>query len=134
MADLRPGLAGEESYTVGAEHSAARFGASVDVYGTPLLVGLMESASINAVAAALAEGQTTVGTGMTFQHTAATPMGATVRARAELIAVDGRKLTFRVEAFDPWEKIGTADHERFIVDQARFLGRLQEKAAKAPGN
>lgn len=130
MPDLAPGLTGEATYMTGPEHSAARFGATVEVYGTPLLVGLMENAAINAVAPALDAGMTTVGTGMTFQHSAATPLGAAVRARAELVAVDGRKLTFRVEAFDAWEQIGSANHERFIVDEARFLGRLAEKAAK----
>lgn len=127
MPDLAPGLIGEASYTTGPEHSAARFGAEVDVYGTPLLVGLMESAAIAALAGALPEGSTTVGTGMSFKHTAATPIGAIVRAKAELMEVDGRRLVFRVEAFDQWEAIGSAEHERFIVDRAKFLARLGAK-------
>lgn len=131
--DLAKGLIGEASYTTGPEHSATRFGADVDVYGTPLLVGLIETAAINAVAAALADGMTTVGAGMTFHHTAATPIGGTVRARAELTEVDGRRLVFRAEAFDDWEKIGSADHERFIVDRARFLSRIADKQARPPG-
>lgn len=133
MPELLPGLAGEASYDTGPEHSALRFGAAVDVYSTPTLVGLMEAAAINAVAAALPAGSTTVGAGMTFQHSAATPIGAAVRARAELLQVDGRKLSFRVEAFDPWEQIGSADHERFVVDQSRFLARVEEKRSKPPG-
>ena len=133
MAELQAGLTGEASYTTGPEHSAARFGADVEVYGTPLLVGLIEAAAIDALKGALPDGSTTVGTGMTFQHTAATPIGAAVRARAELMQVDGRRLVFRVEAFDPWEQIGVADHERFIVDKARFLARVEDKKAKPPG-
>ena len=132
MAELVPGLSGEASYDTGPEQSALRFGALVDVYGTPALVGLMEAAALSAVAAALPEGSTTVGTGMTFQHTAATPIGAAVRARAELVQVDGRRLTFRVEAFDPWEQIGSADHERFVVDLSRFTARVEEKRSKPP--
>lgn len=130
MSELRAGLTGEATYTTGPEHSAMRFGADVDVYGTPLLVGLIEAAALKAVADTLPEGATTVGAGMTFHHTAATPIGAVVRARAELVAVDGRRLTFRVEAFDPWEQIGSADHERFVVDRARFLARVGEKAGR----
>lgn len=133
MAELVPGLSGEASYESGPEQSSLRFGAAVDVYSTPSMVGLMEAAAIDAVAAALPEGSTTVGTGMTFQHTAATPIGAAIRARAELVQVDGRKLVFRVEAFDPWEQIGSADHERFVVDLSRFTARVVEKAAKPSG-
>jgi fluoroacetyl-CoA thioesterase len=131
VAELQAGLTGEASYTTGPEHSAARFGADVEVYGTPLLVGLIEAAAIDALKDSLPEGSTTVGAGMTFQHTAATPIGAAVRARAELMQVDGRRLVFRVEAFDPWEQIGAADHERFVVNKARFLSRVEEKQSRS---
>jgi fluoroacetyl-CoA thioesterase len=131
MADeLRPGLIGEAELVVGPEHGSARFGAGLDVFATPIMVGLMENAALNAVDHLLPDGSATVGAGMTLKHTAATPFGATVRARAELTEVDGRRLVFRIEAFDPWESIGTADHERFIIQRDRFLARLQEKAAR----
>ncbi|OAI39908.1 hypothetical protein AYO38_06705 [bacterium SCGC AG-212-C10] len=129
MAELQPGLVGEESYTTGPQHSAKHFGAAVDVYGTPMLVGLMETAAINAVVASLPEGSASVGTSMSFKHTAATPLGASVRARAELVEVDGRRLVFRVEAFDDWEQIGSGEHERFVVEVGRFMSRLENKAA-----
>jgi len=92
----------------------------------------IENAALNAVDHLLPAGSQTVGTGMTFKHTAPTPLGATVRARAELTEVDGRRLVFRCEAFDPWESIGTADHERFVVQQDRFLARVAEKAKRPP--
>ena len=131
--ELRPGLVGEAEIVCGPEHLASRFGApGIDVFATPIMVGLMEHAAINAADGALPPGSQTVGAGMTFKHTAATPPGARVRARAELTEVDGRRLVFRIEAFDPWESIGTADHERFIIQKDRFLSRVAEKATRPP--
>lgn len=135
MADeLTPGLIGEVELVVAPEHGADRFGAEgLAVLATPIVVGLMEHAAIKAADHLLPAGSQTVGTGMTFKHTAATPIGAKVRARAELTAVDGRRLLFRIEAFDPWEQIGSADHERFVIQRDRFLGRLSEKARRPAG-
>jgi fluoroacetyl-CoA thioesterase len=134
MADeLRPGVSGEAELVCGPEHAASRFGANgVEVFATAVMVGLMENAAINAADHLLPDGSQTVGTGMTFKHTAATPLGSRVRARAELVEVDGRRLVFRIEAFDPWESIGTADHERFVIQRERFLARAAEKAARPP--
>lgn len=132
--ELKPGLVGEAELVTGPEHGSARFGAGVDVFATAVLVGVMEHAALNAVDPLLPEGSATVGTGMSFKHTAATPLGAKVRARAELTEVDGRRLVFRIEAFDPWESIGTADHERFIIQRDRFLSRVDEKAARPPAS
>jgi predicted thioesterase len=67
----------------------------------------------------------TVGTLVNVSHLAATPVGQTVRAVAELIAIDGRRLVFKVKAFDEKQKIGEGQHERFIVHLERFLQRLQ---------
>ncbi|HZU77247.1 MAG TPA: thioesterase family protein [Dehalococcoidia bacterium] len=131
--ELRQGLVGEATLTVEPEHAASRYGAAgVEVFATPVLVALMERACIDALEGALPPGSATVGAGFRFQHTAATPLGATVRARAELTQVDGRRLVFQVEAFDPWEKIGGGELERFVVQLDRFLSRVQEKAARPP--
>ena len=65
---------------------------------------------------------------MSIRHLAATPPGLEVRARAELFEVDGRRLMFRVEAFDPIEKIGEGTHERFVVDLARLIDRAHGKS------
>ncbi|MHB8573740.1 MAG: thioesterase family protein [Dehalococcoidia bacterium] len=134
MADeLRPGLIGEAELTSGPEHAASRFGAAgMEVLATPIMVGLFEHAALNAVDHELPAGSQTVGTSMSFKHSAATPLGAKVRARAELTEVDGRRLVFRCEAFDQWESIGTAEHERFVVQQDRFLARVAEKAKRPP--
>ena len=74
-------------------------------------------------------GQTTVGTDVSIRHLAATPVGMSVRARAELVHVDGRRLDFTVEAWDDAEKIGEGTHSRMIVDAARFGDRLAKKQA-----
>ena len=87
----------------------------------------MEKASCAAIAAGLEPGQTSVGTSLDVRHVAATPMGKQVRAAAELTAVEGRKLTFCVEAYDEHGKIGEGTHVRFIVDAEKFLQKAQQK-------
>jgi len=128
MSELKPGLFGELEQRVGEADTASRWGSGlVPVFSTPALVGLMEGAAVRALQGALAPGQTTVGGHIDVQHLAATPVGMQVRARAELVQVDGRKLFFKVQAWDEIEPIGEANHERFVVDEARFIGRVQAK-------
>ena len=110
---------------------ASAFGSGswkVDVYATPAMIALMEQAAVNAVDHLLAPGQSSVGTRVDIQHLAATPPGLEVRAWAELTAVDGRRLTFKVEAYDTAEKIGSGTHERMVVDVQRLLDRARAKA------
>jgi predicted thioesterase len=90
----------------------------------------MEGAAVRAIQGGLAPGQTTVGGHIDIHHLAATPVGMGVHARAKLTAVDGRKLTFRIEAWDEVEPIGEAVHERFIIDEARFVAKAQAKGEK----
>jgi fluoroacetyl-CoA thioesterase len=128
MNELLIGLEAEAEHTVSDEDTAARWGSGlVPVFSTPALVGLMESAAVAALSGHLPEGQTTVGGHIDVRHLAATPVGMKVRARAELIAVDGRKLTFHIQAWDEVEAIGEADHERFLIDKERFLIKIGEK-------
>ena len=98
--------------------------------GVPSL-SLMENAAAQAVASVLPPGQTTVGTHLDVRHLAATPIGLEVRARAELREVDGRKLTFTIEAFDSQEKIGEGTHERMVVDPARLIARAAAKRSQS---
>jgi len=122
---LTPGMKGEATTTVVHENTAAFVGAGgVEVFGTPMLIALMENASWRAVAESLEEGNVTVGTVVNVRHLAATPVGQGVRAVAELIEVDGRRLVFKVEAYDERQKIGDGTHERFIVHLDRFLSRI----------
>jgi len=128
MEELVPGLQAELSHTVTDADSAAHWGSGlVPVFSTPALVGLMESSAVAALAGHLAPGQTTVGAHIDVRHLAATPIGMQVRARAELMGVEGRRLVFKIQAWDESELIGEADHERFVVDEAKFIGRVQAK-------
>jgi len=122
------GLTGEATVTVGAELTARHMGSgAVSVFATPEMVRLMERAAVNALAPRLSPGEQSVGTLVNVRHLAATPLGATVTARAELIAVDGRRLTFRVSASDGIEPIGEGLHERALIDLARFEQRAEAK-------
>jgi fluoroacetyl-CoA thioesterase len=122
---LTPGMRGEATTTVVHENTAAAVGAGgVEVFGTPMMIALMENAAWRAVVSALDEGQVTVGTLVNVRHLAATPLGQQVRATADLIEVDGKRLLFQVQAYDERQKIGEGQHERFIVDLERFLKRI----------
>ncbi len=128
MPTLSPGLSAEMKITVTEAETAAQWGSGlVPVYSTPALVGLMEATAVKALAGQLEAGKTTVGGHIDVQHLAATPVGMTVRARAELTASEGRKLTFQIEAWDEVEKIGAALHERFVIDTEKFVARVQAK-------
>ncbi len=128
---LRPGLKHEVTTLVTYEKTANNIAKDVvEVYATPQMIGLMEQASAEMVHKYLAPGQSTVGTLVNVTHLAATPIGQTVRAEAELLEVDGRRLVFAVVAYDEDEKIGEGRHERFIIDEARFLGRLAKKTTR----
>lgn len=125
---IQPGLVGEARTTVQESNLATAFGSgNVRVFGTPAMIALMEQAAIAAVDHLLPAGSATVGTHVAVRHLAATPPGLEVRARAELVAVDGRKLTFRVEAFDSIEQIGEGTHERFVVELGRLLAKAESK-------
>lgn len=123
---LTPGMTGDATTTVVHENTAAAVGAGgVEVFGTPMMIALMENAAWRAVADELEEGQVTVGTHVNVSHLAATPLGQQVHATAELIEIDGRRLVFHVVAYDERQKIGEGQHERFIVSLERFLSRIK---------
>lgn len=125
---LKPGLTGQASVIVGNEHTAPHVGSGkIRVLATPVMVNLMEAAALDAVERFLPEGHQTLGTHLDIQHIAATPVGLRVNARAELVSVEGRKLTFRVVAEDERELIGEGTHERIIVNVARFDERVKRK-------
>lgn len=122
------GLVGEASVQVVPEVTARHLGSgTVAVFATPEMVRLMERAAVNGLKPYLAEGQQSVGTMVNVKHLAATPLGATVTARAELVAVDGRRLTFVVSAQDGADLIGEGTHERALIDLARFEQRIAAK-------
>jgi predicted thioesterase len=125
------GLTGEYQVQVVPENTAKHLGSgSVLVFATPELVRAMERAAVRAVDPLLPDGYRTVGAQVDVRHLAATPVGMTVSARAELVEVNGRKLTFHVEAFDDVEKIGEGTHQRVIIDLAKFGERVAAKQVK----
>jgi fluoroacetyl-CoA thioesterase len=128
MPELIPGLSAELERIVTDADTASRWGSGlVPVFSTPALVGLMESAAVKALAGHLQPGQTTVGGHIDVHHLAATPVGMQVRARAELTAVEGRKLVFKIQAWDAVELVGEAMHDRFVINEAKFLAKVVGK-------
>jgi len=118
-------MTGEAATLVVHENTAAAVGAGgVEVFGTPMMIALMENAAWGAVSDDLDQGYVTVGSLVNVKHLGATPLGQHVRAKAELIEIDGRRLVFRVEAFDEQKKIGEGTHERHVVNLERFMQRL----------
>ena len=114
--------------TVCPEMSAKTIGSGdVEVYATPMMVALMEQAAKEALAPFLDEGETSVGIAMSITHDAATPQGMKVSATAVVTAVDRRKVIFSITARDEKEVIGTAVHERFIVNKDKFESKAKSK-------
>lgn len=126
---LETGIKGSAKTMVTEENTASAMGSgSLEVFATPAMVALMEECSWKLVLPYLEEGQGTVGTGLEIQHLSATPLGMEVTCQSTLTEVDGRKLTFEVEAYDAAGLIGKGTHQRFIVDNARFQAKANAKA------
>ena len=126
--EITVGMKGEVSTLVEREDTAAEVGSgSLLVYATPCMVALMEGAACEAIAPAIPEDKTTVGTELSISHLSATPVGLEVRAEAEVTAVDGKIITFSVTAYDEAGKIGEGTHKRCIVSTQRFLDKTYSK-------
>ena len=132
LSKLHPGLKGTASLLVGVEHTAPRVGSGrVAVLATPVMINLIEAAALAACEELLPEGAQSLGIHLDVRHFAATPVGMRVEAVAELIAIDKRTLSFRVEARDEREVIGDGTHQRVVVNVARFDERIQKKLRPA---
>ena len=126
--EITVGMKGEVGTMVEREDTAAEVGSgSLLVYATPCMVALMEGAACEAIQEAIPEDQTTVGISLEISHLSATPVGLEVRAEAEVIAVDGKIITFSVTAYDEAGKIGEGTHKRCIVSSQRFLDKTYAK-------
>lgn len=122
------GMKGEVSTLVEREDTAKEVGSGdLLVYATPCMVALMEGAACEAIAEALTDFQTTVGTALNIEHISATPVGLDVRAFAEVTEVDGKVITFDIKAFDESGEIGHGTHKRVIVNSQKFLERAYSK-------
>jgi predicted thioesterase len=125
---IETGMKGRAEAVVAQENTAQAVGSGlVPVFATPYMIALMENAAVNAVQAQLAPDEGTVGIRLDVTHDAATPIGMKVWAEAEVTAVEGRKLTFTVTAYDEAEKIGGGTHQRFIIKPEKFLAKTQAK-------
>jgi predicted thioesterase len=130
MANIPVGAVREENLLVTSEVAIEFMGIdSARVLGTPHLIAYLELTARNLALGFIEPGYDTVGTRVNLSHLAATPIGMSVRLRAEVIAVEDRRITFKLEAWDEQEKIAEGTHERFIVHAARFGARVQAKAA-----
>ena len=126
--EITVGMKGESFNLVEREDTAFEVGSgSLLVYATPCMVALMEGAACEAIAPAIPEGKTSVGTALNISHIAATPVGLEVRAEAEVIAVEGNTITFQVTAYDESGKIGEGTHKRAVVSSQRFLEKVYSK-------
>ena len=120
------GLKHESQVVVSQSNTAKALGSGdMEVFATPAMVALMENAAMMAVAKNLDEGASSVGVEISTSHIKASALGATITASAELVAIDGRKLSFKVRAWDEAGTIGEGNHTRFVVDRERFLSKIK---------
>ena len=125
---LSVGIKGNLERTVTEDLTAEALGSGLlPVFATPAAVALAEETAWKSVAGELEEGQGTVGTLMELAHIAATPLGMKVRCETELVEIDRRKLVFTVKIYDEKEKVADGRHERFIIDNAKFLSKAEGK-------
>ena len=132
---LRPGILNELSFVVPISKTVPNLYPEFDeyqlmpqVFATGFMVGLIEGACIQAINPHIDwPNEQTVGTHINLSHEAATPPGLTVTAKVRLTKVDGRRLSFTVEAHDGVDVICRGTHERFVIDVVRFNQKVQEK-------
>lgn len=128
LPDIKIGQKGTAEIRVSEEQTAPRVGSGrVHVLATPVMINMMEAAALDAIEHSLPEGHQSLGTHLDVGHYAATPIGMTLRATAEVTKVDGRSVELRVEAFDDKERVGDGTHTRVVVNVERFDRRVQKK-------
>ncbi|MCI8962236.1 MAG: thioesterase family protein [Eubacterium sp.] len=125
---LKTGIKGKETTIVDESNTAKTMGSgTLDVFATPAMTALMEKTAWKSVAEELEEGCGTVGIRLEITHDAPTPLGMKVTCESVLTGIEGRKLTFEVEARDERGKIGSGIHERFIIDNKKFQEKANQK-------
>ncbi len=126
--EITVGMKGTATTMVERADTAYEVGSgSLLVYATPCMVALMEGAACDAIAEALPEDKTSVGTALDISHLSATPVGLEVRAEAEVTEVNGSMITFQVTAYDETGKIGEGTHKRAVISTQRFLDKVYAK-------
>jgi predicted thioesterase len=125
---LETGIKGQVEFIADESGSAKEMGSgALAVLATPKMIAMLEKAAWESVQPYLEDGCGTVGTLMNVTHDAATPLGMKVCCTSELVEVDGKKLVFKVEAFDEKGHIGGGMHERFIVNNEKFQAKTDGK-------
>ena len=125
---LELGIKGRQETVVTQDMLASNVGSGlVKVFATAMMIALIEKAAVLSIEPYLDEGQGSVGTQVNVSHCSATPLGMKVHAETELIAIDQRKLTFKVAAYDERGLIGEGLHERFIIDMQKFQSKADSK-------
>ena len=128
LARITPGMRGSSDLVVGPEHTAPFVGSGrIAVLATPVMINVIEAAALAAIEHLLPEGHQSLGIHLDVSHVAATPIRLRVTASAEVVHVEGRTVTFNVEARDDYERIGGGTHQRVVVSVARFDERVQRK-------
>lgn len=123
--NIKEGISSSMKITVTENETANRFGSgTVDVYATPAMIALMENASKSCVDLHLPYGYTTVGTEINIKHMKATPVGMKVKCEAVLTKIEGKRLFFKVDAWDEKGKIGEGTHTRYIINSEEFMRRI----------
>jgi predicted thioesterase len=127
---VEPGIKGHKATMVTEDNIASTVGSgTLPVFATPMMIALIEATASESVAAVLEDGKSTVGTRLDVAHSAATPVGMQVDCETELIEVDRRRLVFKVIVYDSVGEVGSGIHERFIVDDAKFMEKATAKLA-----
>jgi predicted thioesterase len=132
MKQIPLGTTGTATLRVRPEHLANRFKDAMlpQVFATPVMILVMENAALNAIKPFLDAGESAVGIAVDVKHLAATPLGHDVRATAEVVAVDGKRIEFKVSARDNKEEIGRGSHQRLVIDLLSFNERLARKSVQ----
>jgi len=125
METLKAGMKHAQEWVVEEKHTTQR--GDYRVFSTPSMTQLVESTANQLVVPHLKPGQGQVGVLVTVRHMGPTPMGKKVRAEAELVAIDRRRLSFKVRVYDDVEQVGEADHDRFVIDLDKYYEKLRKK-------
>lgn len=130
--ELRTGIKNQKELTVTREMCADAWGSGgLPVFATPAMTALMENTAWESVEPCMEEGYSTVGMHLEISHISASPVGSHITCESELIEVDGRRLVFRVTAWDDAGPIGEGMHERFIINIGKFMMRAEAKLQEA---
>jgi fluoroacetyl-CoA thioesterase len=128
LSHVTPGLVGTVETVVTPSETAPFVGSGrIAVLATPVMINLIEAAALRAVEHLLPAGHQSLGIHLDVRHFAATPVGLRVTATAEVLRIEGRTITFRVDARDEREPVGGGTHQRVVVSVARFDERVQRK-------